>query len=261
MLENLRNDTKLQTELDRQMSKLWVLVFLLPIIIGIVSLVFSLVSLIDIMSSIDLTASYNISYDSLASEFETILMAVSLTWLVNLFVSIILIYLLVNRRSTHFKRQKFLSQDIIATIDSLKNTKEVELEGSLLSLERRVKESNAEEMDKSAILWAILSGFVPFIQLYVYYFLVSDFYRHERREDNFWDDTRIALKKLGVNFSLPQRKEPIPNRSFVLYLILTIITIGLFSVYWIYILIKDPNEHFSYHIKSESQLITALEQP
>jgi hypothetical protein len=34
---------------------------------------------------------------------------------------------------------------------------------------------------------------------------------------------------------------------------------GLFGVYWIYVLLKDPNEHFKYHIEEESQLLSALE--
>lgn len=259
ILDNLRKDIKMQKETDRQMSTLWVLVFLLPIIIGIISSIYSFVLLVDIISSIDLTSPYNISYNNFVTELETILIAVGFTYFVNVAVSLILTFLLVNRRFKHFKRQKILSEDIIEAIDSLAKTKQTEIEVNLLSLERITIESNAEKIDKNAILWAILSAFIPFIQLYVYYFLMKDYYRHEIREDNFWMDTSRELNKIGVNFSLPQRKEPIPNRSFVLYLTLTIITSGLFSVYWIYILIKDPNEHFKYHIKSENQLITALE--
>lgn len=259
ILEKLRKDIQLQTKTDRQMSTFWVLVFLMPIIIGILASAYSLVSLVDILSSIDLTSPYNTSYDSFVTELETTLIVFCLTYLVNVTASIFLTYLLVNRRFTHFKRQKNLSEDIIVVIGSLAQAKESEVEVSLSSLESMARESNSEEIDKSAILWAILSAFIPFIQFYVYYFLMNDYYRHEFREDNFLKDTSRELNKLGVNFSLPQRKKPIPNRSFVLYLILTIITMGLFSVYWIYILIKDPNKHFSYHIKFENQLITALE--
>ena len=259
ILEKLRKDIKMEKETDRQMSTLWVLVFLLPIIIGIVASAYSFVSLVDIISSIDPTSPYDISYNSFVTELETILIAVSLSYLSNVVVYIILTFLLVNRRFKHFKRQKILSEDIIVAIGSLAKAKHAETEVNLLSLERIVRESTAEEIDKSAIVWAILSAFIPFIQLYVYYFLIKDYYIHEFREDKFWEDTSRELNKIGVNFSSSQRKEPIPNRSFVLYLILTIITMGLFSVYWIYILIEDPNEHFKHHIKSENQLISALE--
>jgi len=44
-------------------------------------------------------------------------------------------------------------------------------------------------------------------------------------------------------------------------LMLTIATMGLFGIYWIYILLKDPNEHFKYHIQVEKQLFDTLESP
>jgi len=67
------------------------------------------------------------------------------------------------------------------------------------------------------------------------------------------------MNKLGINFSVPRRTEAMPDRSSVLYLILTIITAGLFGIYWVYVLLKDPIEHFKYHIQAESQLLSALE--
>lgn len=247
------------------MSTMWFLVYLLPIIIGLVAGAFSIVSLIDFFSSIDPAAPYDIAYDSFGLEIASTYMIVGLAGIVNVLVSIILMYMLVNRRYTHFKRQKFLSEDIISAVDWLAKKKEIDVEVSLSSLERTKREANMEEIDKSAILWAILSAFVPFVNLYVYYFLMNDFYRHERREDGFLEDTANTLNKLGIDFSVPRRTEEMPNRSFVLYLILSIITMGMFYVYWIYTLIKDPNEHFKHHIQLENQLIdtleTALEQP
>ena len=88
---------------------------------------------------------------------------------------------------------------------------------------------------------------------------MKDFYRHERREDGFWEDASRALNRLGVNFSVPRRTETVPDRSFVLYLILSVITVGLFGIYWVYVMLKDPNEHFKYHIHAESQLMSTLE--
>jgi len=88
---------------------------------------------------------------------------------------------------------------------------------------------------------------------------MKDFYRHERREDGFWEDLGRTMNKLGINFSVPRRTEAMPDRSSVLYLILTIITAGLFGIYWVYVLLKDPIEHFKYHIQAESQLLSALE--
>jgi hypothetical protein len=102
---------------------------------------------------------------------------------------------------------------------------------------------------------------VPFVSviamLYVLYFLTNDFYKHERWEDGMISDTERALSSLGVLFIF-HRNEPIPHRSFVLYLIVTIITGGIFGLYWEYTLIKDPNNHFASHAVYEPQLIQLL---
>jgi uncharacterized membrane protein len=258
-LENIRKDVRMRDELDRQMSNVWLLVYLVPIVVGVVAAGYSFISLVDIISSIDtLNPPYYYPYDALPEGFVSLWLMIGLSSLVSL-VTIVLMYMLVNRRSTHFKRQRFLSEDIIAAINSLAKTKNVEMETSLLPLERSVREANYEETEKSAILWAILSAFVPFVQLYVYCFLMKDFYRHEHRENGFWEDLSRALNKLDISFPVPRRTSAMPNRSFVLYLILMIITAGLFGVYWIYALLKDPNMHFKYHIEAENQLLSAME--
>ena len=251
----------MREESDRQMSSAWLLVYLLSICVSVIAVGYALISLLDFFSSIDFSNPqlYYYSYSALPDEFALLWLTVGLASLVNFVVTTVFTYLLVNRRGAHFKRQKFLSRDIIALVNSLAKTKNVDVEESVLSLERRVREANVEETEKNAILWALLSALVPFVSLYVYYFLMKDFYIHERREDGFWEDLSRTLNKLGVNFSVPRRTEPMPYRSVVLYLILTIVTVGLFGVYWFFVLLKDPNEHFKYHIEGENQLLVALE--
>lgn len=258
-LENLRKDARMRENSDRQVSQAWLLVFLVPIIVGVISTIIFSVLFIDVFSSIDPIDPYNYSFDSFPVQVTATLTVIGLVGLINVAVSIVFLYILVNRRYTHFKRQKFLYEDIIAAIGSLPKPDETDVDVSLSSLERTSREASAEEIDKSAILWSILSAFIPFVQLYVYYFLMNDFYRHEKREDGFWEDTSKALNTLGAKFSAPRRTEAMPYRNFVLYLILLIITVGLFGVYWIYVLIKDPNEHFKHHIEAENLLIRSLE--
>ena len=259
VLENLLKDIGMQKDSDQQMSTLWFLVYLVPVVVALIAAAFSAVSLIEFLESIDPAVPYDIAYDTFSLELTTTWMVVGLASVLNLVVAIILTYMLVNRRYTHFKRQKFLSEDIISAVSLLAKNQEADIEVELSALERAKKEADVEEIDKTAILWALLAAFVPFVNLYVYYFLMNDLYRHERREDGFWENTSKTLDKLGVNFSVPKRTPPTQNRSFVLYLILAIITLGMFYVYWIYVLLKDPNEHFKYHIQIENQLINALE--
>ena len=259
-LENLHRDIRMREDSDRQMSSAWLLVYLLPVVASIISVGYTIVSVLSIVSAnYPFTSPYDYTYNEFASVFAFLWIGFLLTGLLIFAVYIVLIYMLVNRRNTHFTRQQFLSEDVIKTIKSLAEKKEIDVESSLSPIERTVREANAEETKKDAVLWAVLSAFIPFVSWFVYYFLMKDFYSHERREDGLWEALSKTLSKLGVNFSAPRRIETMPNRSFVLYLILTIITMGLFGVYWIYVLLKDPNEHFKYHVQAENQLLSALE--
>lgn len=248
-IEDLRKDIRMRDEADPKMSNAWLIIYLIPIfaiIIGLVSLLFSVMLLPTLGPEAALPALVGI-------------FLVPLLALISFVVSIILTYKLVKRRNTHFKRQVFLFEDLISAVKSLATKKKVDVEVGLSSCERTVRETKAEETEKSAALWAILSAVVFLATWYVYYFLMKDFYKHERREDGFWEDIGKVLDKCDIKFSAPRRTEILPNRSFVLYLILNIITAGLFGIYWLYVLLKDPNEHFKYHIQIEDELLSTLE--
>jgi len=239
----------MRDEADPKMSNAWLIIYLIPIfaiIIGIVSVLFSII------------LSPMLGPEAALPVIVGIFL-VPLLGLIGFVVSIILTYKLVKRRNTHFKRQVFLFEDLISAVKSLATKKKVGVEVGLSSCERTVRETKAEETEKSAALWAILSAVVFLATWYVYYFLMKDFYKHERREDGFWEDIGKVLDKCDIKFSAPRRTEILPNRSFVLYLILNIITAGLFGIYWLYVLLKDPNEHFTYHIQIEDELLSTLE--
>jgi len=237
----------MRVETDSIMSSAWILVYLIPIF-AIILWVFSLVFMM-----------MTVTMGPPALPFLISMAMVPLLLIIGFIVSIILIYKLVKRRNTHFKRQNFLFEDILTAVKAIAAKKGVDVEVGLSSCERTVREAKAEETEKSAALWAILSAFIFLADWYVRYFLMRDFYQHERREDGFWEDISKVLEKCGVKFSVPRRMEVLPKRSFVLYLILTIITAGLFGIYWIYVLLKDPNQHFKYHIQIEDQLLSTLE--
>jgi len=115
----------------------------------------------------------------------------------------------------------------------------------------------ADEGEQSGVLWVILTLVFQPVLLYVAYFLGRDFYRHERREDGVWEDITRAMDTLGIPVSV-RRDRPMPERSFVLYFVLSIVTLGLFTIYWLYTLIEDPNLHFRNHIRIEDDVLAAL---
>jgi hypothetical protein len=175
------------------------------------------------------------------------------------------IFRLLRRRNTHFARQNLLYEDLTSAAEELVTKKGVRTEASigLNNLGRIAREARAYEPEKSAALWVMLTlagtslpsatllaaptgfGLLPLLAvLYVYYFLMKDFFRHERREDQFIRELLGVLSVSGVQVSLPYRNPPLSERSFAVYVVLSIVTVGFFWVYWVYVLLNDPNNHF-----------------
>ena len=247
-MENLRRDVRKRVESDKLMSTAWLLVYLIPI--GSIAL---------LVFSIALAPMAGPPWVKPAAPFAVSLMILSTILGISAFITtLVLLYKLVNRRNMHFRRQLLLFEDIVRAVREAANRKGVDVSLHLGMCERTIREAKVEETEKNAVLWAILSAITGIAALYVYYFLMKDFYRHERREDSFLEDLGKALAACGITF-IPRRDYQIPDRSFVLYLIITILTLGIFGIYWLYILIKDPNEHFKYHAIFEDYLLKQLE--
>ncbi len=170
---------------------------------------------------------------------------------------LILIYKLIKRRNEHFKRHQLLEEDVVKALASSAGKKRAKIEDKLASIERSTREARLSEKEQPAFLWAILSFFIPFVALYVAYFLMRDFYRHEKREDFFLEDLEKTAEPI-VALEVPRRFHSIPDRNVILYLVLTILTVGIFGIYWLYALIVDPNSHFNHQVAWEDKLLSSL---
>jgi phosphate/sulfate permease len=242
-LENLRRDTELRSQTDRRISTAWVL---LPIVAFLLAISVSVV--------------YGLAVLSASSTVSTILGGFILIAGVGLASEVLFLYffyMLIRRRNQHFLRQQRLFSDLVTTLRAVAIKKSMNIDPMLGSIDNTLRQTQAEETEKSAVLWVLLM-LVPLVSivamLYVLYFLTTDFPKHERREDGMLSDVERALALTGVQFIF-HRNDPIPQRSFALYLIITIITVGIFGLYWEYVLIKDPNNHFANHAAYEPQLI------
>lgn len=250
-LENLRKDSELRAQTDRQISVAWILLPIIAALLAVVVAVLEVLAIVNTLSS--LTSSSTTMAAPVFGGFALVTGIEVLAGILYLYF----FYMLIWRRNQHFPRQQRFFTDLVTVLRGAASKRNVNVDAVLGSMENTVRQSQAEETDKSAVLWVILM-LVPFISiiaiLYVLYFLTSDFYKHERWEDGMLSDTERALGAMGVQFIF-HRNNPIPSRSFVLYLIVTIITLGIFGLYWEYVLIKDPNNHFVNHAVYEPQII------
>ena len=107
---------------------------------------------------------------------------------------------------------------------------------------------------------AALIGFISFVlTIYMFYWLGKDIKEHDTRWGIFSSSARIAMSKLGFPYpnTLGYGTTELPERSFALYLILTLF-VSPFVYYWWYTLIKDPNDHFRSQWVFEDELLATM---
>ena len=175
---------------------------------------------------------------------------------------IYVLYKLIDRRLQHFERMISFRQHLIEVLKERAAAvgKGEALEQDISQLEGINLEATARDRagDKSPVLWLVLSIVVGVIVYYVYYFLNDDFRAHEANEVSFMAKASEIMAQLEIPQQPIVPAMVVPERKFITYLILTIITCGIYGIYWIYTIIIDPNNHFDVHAAWEAQLETAL---
>lgn len=256
-LENLRRDLRTRLESDKQMSSAWAIVPLLPIIAGIVVAVVIFAAIFSALSSVGPSGTTTTGSAIGTAVVGSIFLSYFLYFLVLILVAV-MIFKLVSRRNTHFNRQILLQEDLISMAREMATKKGVDVSILLNNMDRGVREARLEEVEKNATLWAFLVFLSGLGMLYAGYFLMKDFFRHERREDVFINDMLRTFNALGVPVNFPYRNPPVTDRSFALYFVLTLITGSIFSVYWVYVLVSDPNNHFRQQMLMEDTIMAQL---
>ena len=81
---------------------------------------------------------------------------------------------------------------------------------------------------------------------------------HEQRWYGFAGSFQAAMSLASKDIEMPVPERPLKERSTILYVGLTIVTLGIFAIYWLYVLIKDPNAHFEHQRRTEDAILAAL---
>ncbi len=177
----------------------------------------------------------------------------SIVALIGTIINLYVIYKWIARRNGHFSRVQRLYSGVISFLEALGVS-----DPEIASMKNIAEEARFRESEKSAGLWLILYIVLGFIAwAYIMHFLTRDFVEHEYREQLFFKNLAEIAKRRNLVLELPRRT--VPDRNTVLYLVLTIITLGLFGLYWIYTVTRDPNEHFLEHHVFEQRLVSVLE--
>ena len=176
-----------------------------------------------------------------------------------------LVYLLVNRRNNHFAREQATFRNLLDILGPKVPVNDENGQWRLMNNYRCYKWLSEYCGEKSAILQALLT-LIPYagwvILMSELLLLTDDWKEHEIREDYMIQEVNGTLGFLGL-YLLPNRLRPsiLRFRSSVLFLLLSIFTLGLGTLVWLYLSIRDPYEHFEYHSHFEFPLAGLLGPP
>jgi len=141
-------------------------------------------------------------------------------------------YRLIDSRNKHFRRESDLEKQIAAFLR--KQGKE------LPTTSDSFNEMNAKAWTAAIIL--VIPAFV------ITYFLSRDLSMHEKHQDMIL--TSVFPERIFMPQTIPIRK----------YVLITIVTLGVGIVYWLYKIINMYNTHFKVQREIEKEIVKLMEE-
>ena len=208
-------------------------------------------------------------------------LAVLILVLIACFMSLSIVFLLLERNRRHSKRERDLREALIdhleasdlkgdrETLESMRRTDEVIRENEHPASPKNMIYLAALGVTVSIICWA-----APIINNYlgeVSYILIVAFlligmsafpsvttmpHEHEKRFIEFYELVRTSFLDIGIELDeFPPTIKEIDYEKMRAY---SIFTLGAYSVYWAYVCLSSMNKHFAVHRRIEFTLIGSL---
>ncbi|WP_457620977.1 hypothetical protein [Methanopyrus sp.] len=171
-------------------------------------------------------------------------------------LGVYLTYLMIKRRNEHIVRSLGFLRYLLELLAGLGYEVDV--------LRSELEEMRLRTESRNPVIYALLTLVPPIgwlVVLYIYHFLNKDFHEHSVHERDFLES---VARLLDMNpYEPPFELETfhvVPRRNTPLYVILTVLSAGLFGFYWWYTIVQDPNRHFRAHHRLERDLISSIER-
>jgi len=260
MVERLRQDVRMRNDTDYIMPVWLPFISIILLIIGVIFFIVALassdmngISSLQI-TTVTITRNTGISSLNLEAPFGASILGAGLALMVlGGLIQLYVIYKWIDRMNKHFKRTILFYKDLAEYFE------EKGLSNRAESMRTIIRQMEVEQTEHGPFLWVILVLIINILVYYVYHFLTKDFYVHNRREIYLWEEASKAMEELGRPLMF-RSMYSIPDRNTVLYFVLSLITMGIFQLYWVYTITVDPNNHFKEHIRFEDELIDKIEK-
>ncbi len=171
-----------------------------------------------------------------------------------------MVFRVIDGQNYHSGREQALLSEAIGVSRSRAPKDDMRIILPLNSAEQDLLQVVAKSRERSGFLWALLTT-LPYLGwiflIVVLVLLTEESTVHLRTEQPLLEDLDRTVKGLGSpGLSLSaQRQTP---RNAGLFAIVSILTLGVFTLFWTFLLVQDQETHFSYHATFEKSLLQAL---
>ncbi len=173
------------------------------------------------------------------------------------------VYSLINRHNKHTAREQELFLEALNRARSRTRQDDVRVLLPLSSAEGEFSKLVQKSHERSAVLWALLA-FIPYagwIFLVISLYLLSqDLNAHEHVEQSLLEDIDRMLGASGSSGLPPWTAFQYPRNSLG-YAVASLLTLGLFSLFWLHEMVRQPQAHFGNHAIFEPSLLQAFPIP
>jgi hypothetical protein len=171
----------------------------------------------------------------------------------------VIYFQLLNRRNDHFARQHRLIEQVIMGLREAHGGNQ-EVASRLSAADATLEEMRLGEGPRNPWLWVLLWPLLTLgiAAFWTVFWLTVDWRRHSMRQQRITDDLSAVFRALGYSTPNIIDEGVSPERSYWWYLLFTVLTLGLFSIYWLYIIFKDGNRHMQSDEFMEDQLLNTL---
>ena len=115
--------------------------------------------------------------------------------------------------------------------------------------------------NRNPVLWAVLVFLINILVWYVLHMLNKNLIKLGNGEYDLYNTLDEIARELNIResgYAYDEFKK-VPNRNTILYIILSILTFGVFMIYWVYAVTIDYNNHIRVHNRVEDKFVKILE--
>ena len=185
-----------------------------------------------------------------------------LSWITFYIYPIVLYFQRIKRRDSHFSRMKTLFSAAVDSTKEIADARGVDIHHEITDIENELRKADEALLKpKGAGLWLVLT-FVSFglAGFYVMYFLTTDWRKLQELEQVLLDDlSKIWVKLKIINHPISADLSA-PERNYFLYLFLSVVTLGVWGVYWDHCIHTDPDKVFKENVVWEDMILNGFRQ-